>query len=58
MLRQAEVVSPPLTRGRNRAVLSAGRTYSTALGRGLLGRGRRGTWQCASTGGPEDKQQS
>ncbi|XP_026391680.1 nuclear-pore anchor-like isoform X2 [Papaver somniferum] len=55
VVRQAGAASPPVTRGRGRAVLSAGRTLSTVRGRGVRARGRGGRGNVQAQ---EDKEQS
>ncbi|KAI3935317.1 hypothetical protein MKW92_053400 [Papaver armeniacum] len=55
VVRQAGAASPPVTRGRGRAVLGAGRTLSTVRGRGVRARGRGGRGNVQAQ---EDKEQS
>ncbi|XP_026414054.1 nuclear-pore anchor-like isoform X3 [Papaver somniferum] len=55
VVRQAGAASSPVTRGRGRAVLSAGRTLSTVRGRGVRARGRGGRGNVQAQ---EDKEQS
>lgn len=55
VVRQAGATSPPVTRGRGRAVLGAGRTLSTVRGRGVRARGRGGRGNVQAQ---EDKEQS